>query len=89
MTPTFKSDWENLFFFTKTEEVAKCLICNRTLNQLKKFNLKRHYTIYHSKEYDEYVGEQRTTLINQLKEKMMSEEVSTLIQLFCCNHFIN
>lgn len=42
--PKFLSIWEELFTFADTGTVAKCLVCSKEMQYVKKFNLQRHYS---------------------------------------------
>ncbi|KAJ4448933.1 hypothetical protein ANN_00325 [Periplaneta americana] len=67
-TPSaFNVSWEGEFFLVESSGLAKCLICHKTLQLIKKFNIQRHYSLQHATEYDKYVGNERHKLIQQLK----------------------
>ena len=54
--------------FTQFENVARCLICSKILNVIRKFNLQRHYdTTCHANEYDKLKEDDRIAMVEQLK----------------------
>jgi len=40
---TFNNDWAELFIFVEHRGKLLCLICNKTITLLKKYNVRRHY----------------------------------------------
>ncbi|XP_035524753.1 transcriptional regulator Kaiso isoform X1 [Morone saxatilis] len=52
-------------FFTELNTTATCLICRQTV-LYREFNMKRHYTAKHAKQYNKYNGEERTAVSDQL-----------------------
>ncbi|KAJ4437426.1 hypothetical protein ANN_17570 [Periplaneta americana] len=53
--------------------MAKCLICGKLFQHVKKFNIQRHYSVCHTNGYDKYGGEDRQVLVQQSKDKLLSE----------------
>ncbi|XP_066992709.1 general transcription factor II-I repeat domain-containing protein 2 [Anabrus simplex] len=66
----FNPQWEELYMFVENDGLALCLICHKTLQVLKKFNVRRHYVIYHAKDYAHLEDEERTAVIAKLKENL-------------------
>ncbi|XP_043265181.1 general transcription factor II-I repeat domain-containing protein 2-like [Colletes gigas] len=67
----FNPIWEVAYLCAEHEGSAKCLVCLKSLNQLKKYNLQRHYNSFHAKEYARLTGEERLTEIKRLKSKLI------------------
>ncbi|XP_076167256.1 general transcription factor II-I repeat domain-containing protein 2-like [Ptiloglossa arizonensis] len=70
----FNPSWEEAYLCTEHEGSAKCLVCLKSLNQLKKYNLQRHYNTYHAKEYARFTGDERFAEIIRLKSKLIKVE---------------
>lgn len=73
--PFFSTQWEDAYFFVKSDGKALCLICHSTVN-IKASTVRRHYENKHSVTHDGTVGPDRTELIAKLKSELpQSEEV--------------
>ncbi|XP_017891841.1 general transcription factor II-I repeat domain-containing protein 2-like [Ceratina calcarata] len=70
----FKSAWKEEFLFIADGDLVKCLVCHKQLNQVKRYNVERHYTVYHEIEYMSYTPEQRREKIEALKAQMSSND---------------
>ncbi|XP_076289655.1 general transcription factor II-I repeat domain-containing protein 2-like [Lasioglossum baleicum] len=70
----FKASWEEDYFFIEFGDAAKCLLCRRQLNQLKKYNVQRHYKTYHEMDHISFTPEQRREKIQALKVQLLEEE---------------
>ena len=46
---TFQSAWTEKYFFVERYSKPVCLICQTSIAVMKKFNVKRHYEMCHSK----------------------------------------
>ncbi|CAK9796117.1 General transcription factor II-I repeat domain-containing protein 2 [Anthophora plagiata] len=70
----FKPSWEEEFFFAEHDGAVKCLVCCKKLNQLKRYNLQRHYKTYHEAAHLNYSSTQRRAEIERLKMKLLKTE---------------
>ncbi|XP_076643381.1 general transcription factor II-I repeat domain-containing protein 2-like [Halictus rubicundus] len=70
----FKPSWEEDYFFVVHGDVAKCLLCQKQLNQVKKYNVQRHYKSYHEMDLISYTPEQRKEKLQALKMKILQKQ---------------
>lgn len=59
--------WEIDFFFLNAEIKPQCLICNTVISSNRSFNISRHYSISHEKDYRYYNGDSRVQILKSLK----------------------
>ena len=68
---SFNPLWEEAFFFVEHKGAAVCLVCHKQMKQLKKYNIQRHYTGSHSKDYVHLSPEERVEEIETLKAALI------------------
>lgn len=62
---TFEKTVAKELFFTDLNTTATCLICGHKV-LYREFNMKRHYTAKHAKQYQKYTGETRKVVSDEL-----------------------
>lgn len=79
LNKNFNCLWEEEFMFVQNEYgEALCIICNKILTVLTKYNLQRQYNLYHIEKYGNVTGENRKECIKKLKE-LVFESVAMLL----------
>ena len=63
----FPINWEENFLFIEENDVAKCLVYYKMLNEISKYNLQRHNTLFHAKDFDKHKDNERTCVVENLK----------------------
>ena len=66
----FNPLWEEAYLFAERGGAAICLVCHKTVNQLKKYNIQRHYTAYHSKMYAHLSPQEKLDEVDRLKARL-------------------
>ncbi|XP_043259019.1 general transcription factor II-I repeat domain-containing protein 2-like [Colletes gigas] len=74
----FNPSWEKAYFFTEHDHNVRCLVCLKSLNHVKKYNLQRHYNTFHAKQYSRFTGDERLAEIVRLKSKLMDAKEDVL-----------
>ncbi|XP_078037668.1 general transcription factor II-I repeat domain-containing protein 2-like [Augochlora pura] len=77
-TVYFNPSWEEAYFFVEREGAAKCLLCHKSTNQFKKYNLQRHYNSFHAKAFAHYTPEERIAKLERLKYKLTDIDTDML-----------
>lgn len=74
-TPSnFNTSWEVLYFFGENIfRDAECMICNKSMSVVTKYNVERHYSTYHKKDYISLEGDSRIAFVKDLREKFLSK----------------
>lgn len=71
----FKTEWEIEFFVIENiNERPQCLICNKIIGTMKRFNIDRHYRSIHQALYGSITGEARLTALSNLKVVFFNTE---------------
>ncbi|PSN40552.1 hypothetical protein C0J52_10410 [Blattella germanica] len=73
----FNPEWEELYFFIGNESHSTCLICLKTLNYNRKYNVQRHYSRYHEDQFGALGKEERLAKLEELIEKYLKTTVHT------------
>ena len=69
----YQSRWESDYLITNNKNKIQCLVCMQVLSVPKEYNMKQHYTTLHSKTFEMYIGESRSTIIAEYKKKLMHQ----------------
>ena len=64
---SFKESWGLDYFVQENNNRPLCLICNKTVAVMKKYNIKRHYVTKHANTYEKYKSKSKKTN-SQFKE---------------------
>lgn len=72
----FHEDWEIKYFCSELNGKITCLICKAVISAAKEYNVKRHYTSNHGKQYDSHTDEIREEKLNLLKTTLYSQQES-------------
>ena len=70
----FKGSWTNDFFVIEHNEVILCLICQEKIAVFKEYNVKRHYSTRHARNFDMLNGQMRLDRVNSLKQNMIGQQ---------------
>lgn len=62
------------FFILNAENKPQCLICNTIISSIKSFNISRHYSTNHKKDYGHYNGDSRVQILKSLKIQQQTPE---------------
>ena len=54
-----------------------CLACQKTIANMKEYNVKRHYATKHSSNFDEIIGQTRVDKIKHFKNPLKTQGVFT------------
>ena len=49
-------------------DIAKCLVCYKMLNKISKYNLQRHNTLFHAKDFDKHKDNECTCVVRVRNE---------------------
>ena len=66
----FQRDWKENVLFIEDNVVANCLMRYKMLNKISKYNLERHITQFHMKDFDKYKDNKRTCVVEHLKREL-------------------
>ena len=69
----FQEKWEELYFVTVVGDISHCLICQKNIAVMKKYNMRRHYETMHKDEYDRYKGEVRKEKLKCMKSSLCKQ----------------
>lgn len=73
-TGNFRKSGRRNIFFVEHRGTPTCLICTEKVVVYKEYNIRRHYSTRHVKEYTKYQGDERKNRVANLKKCLLRQQ---------------
>lgn len=70
----FNEEWELQYFVVSDNGKMQCLLCERTITTIKKYNAHQHYSTHKDNKYAKLEGESRSIALKTLKEGRQKQQ---------------